>query len=541
MADQGAISQAAYGFFGLPLIKQVLLLVGLSLSIALGVYTVFWAQTPNFVPVYSQSDAKSAGEIIDALQKNGLKYKLDAGSGLVLVDSSKLLEARIKLAQNGVAGNVGTGLELLDKDTGLGTSQFIERTRYIRGLQGELERTITSIQNIKSARVHLAIPKQSEFIRKKRNPSASVFVNLYGGYNLATEQVAAITHLVASSIQGLSTQNVTVIDQNGNLLSQTGQDELAHAAKNLEFTSKLEDMYANRIEDLIEPIVGFGRVKARVTASVDFTSKEETVEDFNPKEQIVRSERTLEIIKGGEATVGGIPGALSNTPPAEAQSPEQTNLNIDGEEQQVFPNDGSSVVGPKENRKKQSTKNFEIDRKIVHQKQSPGKITKLSVAVVLGDKLTYNDSGEAQNVPVSDEELENIKQLVNDAVGFSKERNDTVTIIRSSFASNAPIEELAPEAIWQKSWFMPLVKNVLAGLIFLALIFIILRPIIKNLTKVGINKSEMLKMIDAEAQGENNLSRGGGANGLIQVKDFVNEDPKRAAQVIKKWVEAEDG
>jgi len=537
VSDNAALTQAAYGFFGLPLIKQLLLLVGLSLSISVGVYVVFWSQTPSFVPVFNKVDTQSAGEIIDALQKNGLAYKLDTQTGLVLVESSKIFEARIKLAQNGVAGNIGTGLELLDKKSGLGTSQFIERTRYVRGLQGELERTITSIQNIKSARVHLAIPKQSEFIRKKKNPSASVFLNLYGGYNLSTEQVAAITHLVASSIQGLSTHDVTVVDQNGNLLSSTGHDQLANASKNLDFTSKIEDMYANRINDLLEPIVGAGRIKARVTALIDFTSKVETLEDFNPKSSVVRSEKILEIIKAGGEIVGGIPGALSNEPPVTGTAPEVIGNGVEEGASPGKPLDNASA-----NRKKQATKNYEIDRKITHNTYFPGKLIRLSVAVVIGDKITYDKKGKPSYVPITDEELNNIKKLVNDAVGYSKERNDTVTIIRSSFAEEAPIADLAEESILEKSWFMPLVKNVLAGIAFLALIFIVLRPIIKNLTKVAHDKRDMLKLSDPEAQLTGNTgSHGLGATPLIQVKDIVNEDPKIAAQVIRKWVEAENG
>ncbi len=534
MADNAALTQAAYGFFGLPLIKQLFLLVGLSLSISVGVYIVFWSQTPSFVPIFNKVDTQSAGEIIDALQKNGLSYKLDTQTGLVLVESSKIFEARIKLAQSGVAGNIGVGLELLDKKSGLGTSQFVERTRYVRGLQGELERTITSIQNIKSARVHLALPKQSEFIRKKKNPSASVFLNLYGGYNLSTQQVSAIAHLVASSIQGLSTQDVTIVDQNGNLLSSTGHDQLAYASKNLDFTRKIEDMYANRISDLLEPIVGVGRVKARVTALVDFTAREETLEDFNPKSTVVRSEKILEIIKMGGEIIGGIPGALSNEPPVTGSAPE-----VAGDGERAIEIKAGNTSG---NRKKQATKNYEIDRKITHNTYLPGKLIRLSVAVVLGDKIIYDKKGKPSHVAVTDEELDDIKKLVNDAVGYSKERNDTVTIIRSTFAQEAPIADLEEESILEKSWFMPLVKNILAGLAFLALIFIVLKPIIKNLTKVAYDKRDMLKLADSEGQQPGGAgSHATGVNPLIQVKDIVNEDPKVAAQVIKKWVEAENG
>lgn len=533
---EAQISEAAQGFYELSLIKQVLLLVGISLSIAVGVYVVFWSQTPNFVPVYNQLDSLSAGEVMDALQKSAIPHKLDSQTGLVMVEASKIFEARIKLAQNGVTGNMGAGLEILDKDAGLGTSQFIETTRYIRGLQGELERTISSIQNIKSARVHLAIPKQSEFIRNKKNPSASVFVNLYGGYNLGSEQIAAITHLVASSIQGLSTKDVTVIDQNGNLLSTTGNDKIANASKNLDFAKKIEEMYSSRIEDLIEPMVGVGQIKAKVTAVVDFTSQEETSENFNPKTAVVRSERTLEISKEGGDFVGGVPGALSNEPPVTGSAPERADNENNPDENQA------NTKKENKNQKRQATKNYEIDRKITHRSSAPGRVERLSVAVVIGDKVSYDAKGKMVKTPLSEDEMKNVEKLVKDAIGFSEERKDTVTIIKSTFAENAPIEDLAPPTLFEKTWFMPMLKNIIGGIILLMLILVVLRPMFKNLTKVSAQKKEMLKRIASE-QNFNEAAKGiqGASPSLIKVKDIVNEDPKRAAQVIKKWVEVGNG
>lgn len=529
---EAQVTEAAHGFYELPLIKQLGLLVGVSLSIALGVYAVFWAQEPNFIPVYHQLDNYQAGEVMDVLQKSAIEHRLDSKTGLVLVDSSKLFEARIKLAQNGVSGGAGMGLEILDKDTSLGTSQFIEQTRYIRGLQGELERTIASIHNVKTARVHLAIPKQSEFLRNKKSPSASVFVGLYGGQHLRSEQVAAITHLVAASIQGLATKDVTVIDQNGNLLSTTGNDSIAHATKNLDYVKKMEDNYANRIEDLISPIVGQGRVKAKVTALVDFTAHEETSEDFDPKSKVLRSEKTLEISKFGEELAGGIPGALSNQPPVTGTAPEVVE---DGE---VV----TEEVAAQSNKKRQATKNYEIDRKITHRSYSPGRVERLSVAVLIGDKLSYDNKGKVQNTPLTEEEIKNIEKLVKDAIGYDEARSDKVTIIKSEFAQAAPIEELEPEKIYEKAWFWPLVKNILGVIIMLSIVFIVLRPIVKNLGKVAQQKREMLKRIAQEQQlGDGRALDATNSKSLIHVKDLVNEDPKKAAQVIKKWVEAENG
>lgn len=531
---EAQVTEAAHGFYELPIMKQLLLLVGISLSIAVGVYVVFWSQEPSFIPVYHQLDNYQAGEVMDVLQKSAITHKLDTKTGLVLVDSAQLFEARIKLAQNGVSGGAGTGFEILDKESGLGTSQFIEQTRYMRGLQGELERTIASIQNIKTARVHLAIPKQSEFLRSKKTPSASVFVGLYGGVSLRSEQVAAITHLVASSIQGMSTKDVTVIDQNGTLLSTTGNDQIAHAAKNLDFVKKIEETYSGRIEDLIEPIVGSGRVKAKVTASVDFTAHEETSEDFNPKGVVLRSEKTLEISKLGNEFVGGVPGALSNQPPVTGTTTPTT--------EDIVQEDVTGKKAPQGNNKKQATKNYEIDRKITHRSYSPGRIERLSVAVLVGDKISYNKAGKQSSIPLSEEEMKNIEKLVKDAIGFDDDRKDTVTIIRSEFAQSAPIEELAPEKIYEKPWFMPLIKNILGGLILLSIVFLVLRPIFKSLTKVAQQKREMLKKI-AQEQNMNDAGKLGNttAQTLIHVKDMVNEDPKKAAQVIKKWVEVENG
>ncbi len=534
----------AEGFFDLPLTKQLTLFFGLAASIALGVYIVLWSKTPDFTPLFNQLSPRDSSEVVDALQRTGISFKIDENTGLVLVDSSKIQEAKLKLASLGVPNHAGNGFELLDKDSVFGASQLIERARYVKAMQGELEKTISSIEHIKAARVHLAIPKQSTFLKDKKEPSASVFVDIYGGYKLDTDQVSAITHLVASSIQGLSAQNVTVIDQNGKLLSSTGNDTISAAAKQLDYTHKLEKMYSKRINDLLTPILGYDRVKAEVTAVLDFTSFEETTENYDPQKTAIRSEKLSDIQKStSEELAGGIPGAVSNQPnaPAAAQkgaAPVQQGAGAQaGKDQKVVDNPVSMSVN------KQSTRNFEIDRQIKHQVNGPGKLLKLSVAVVVDDKVTYDENGTVKRTPLSEQDISKIDNLVKDAIGFDKERGDRVTVINSSFAQAEPIEPLPKPSILDNPMASTFFKQGMAVLMLLAIIFVVLRPTIKNLTSISSFKKKLMKEIDiqeadklSDSKGRN-LSQG---EYQIRIKELINEDPKKAAQIIRGWVGIEN-
>jgi len=531
----------ADGVFELPLVKQLGLFIGFAASIALGIYMVMWSQSPDYVPLYGQMNNKDSGEVVEALQRQNISFKLDEKSGLVLVDTNKVHEARIRLAGDGIPSHSSTGFaSLLDKDSVFGTSQFIERARYIHALEGELEKTISSIDHIKSARVHLAVPKQTAFIKDKKEPSASIFVDIYGGYRLESEQVSSITHLVASSIQGLSAENVTVIDQNGKLLSSAGNDEISIASKQLDYAHKLERVYAKRIQDLLSPVLGYDGIKAEVTAMMDFTALEETSENYDPNKTALRSEKISDVHKeGSPAAQGGVPGTQSNQP-APAGSP---------------PTGGAKPTAglqPAPAAKKrdlpgvislQETKNFEIDRQIKHQVNMPGKLLRLSVGVVVDDKTVYDSAGVASKVPLKPEELQKIESLVKDAIGFEKDRGDRVTVINSSFAQVEPIQELPKETLMQKPWFWMVVKQSLAGLGILVLVFVVLRPILRNLTNISDYKQNFLKQMSTEGSG-NLLDRKGRkldeSEYQVRIKELINEDPKKAAQVIKQWVGIEN-
>lgn len=540
--SQSSKGSLADGLFELPLLKQLGLFIGFAASVALAIYIVMWAKSPDYVPLYSHMNNKDSGDVVEALQRQNIPFKLDENSGLVLVDASKVHEARIRLAGEGLPTGSTTGFaSLLDKDSVFGTSQFIERARYIHALEGELEKTISSIDHIKSARVHLAVPKQTAFIKDKKEPSASVFVDIYGGYRLESEQVSSITHLVASSIQGLSADHVTVIDQNGKLLSTAGNDEISMAGKQLDYAHKLERVYAKRIQDLLSPVLGYDRIKAEVTAIIDFTSLEQTSENYDPEKTALRSERISDVHKAGsQEREGGVPGTQSNQPQTSANpQAAQPNAKNAGPTPAPAPRkrEAPGVISLQE------TKNFEIDRQIKHQVNMPGKLLRLSVGVVVDDKTVYDSAGVASKVPLKPEELQKIESLVKDAIGFDQSRGDRVTVINSSFAQVEPIQELPKEKITQKPWFWMVVKQSLAALGVIILVFVVLRPILRNLTSISDYKQNLLKQMSSDNSGSILDRRGrklDESEYQVRIKELINEDPKKAAQVIKQWVGIEN-
>lgn len=277
------------GFNRLNLLRQIGLMVGLAASVALGLAVVLWAQEPNYQPVVGDLSSYNPQDVTTILESNGIDYKMDPRTGALLVPSDQVYNARLKLAAEGVTDRQTMGYELLDQERGLGTSQFMETISYRRGLEGELARTVASMRGVRNARVHLAIPERSVFVRDARDPSASVFLEVFAGRRPEQEQINAIVNLVAGSVPMMSKEHVTVVDQNGNLLtgkqSQSGADQMADQ---YEYTAKVEERLTRRVASLIGPIVGDGRYRAEVSADLDFSSVEQAEELFNPEQQADR-------------------------------------------------------------------------------------------------------------------------------------------------------------------------------------------------------------------------------------------------------------
>jgi len=558
----------------MPMLRQVGLLVGLAASVAIGFAVVLWSQQPDYRPLYGSLAGMDTKQVMDTLASADIPYHVEPNSGALLVKADDLSRARLKLAAAGVAPSDGTvGFELLDKEQGLGTSQFMETTRYRRSLEGELARTVSSLNNVKAARVHLAIPKSSVFVRDERKPSASVLVELYPGRSLEAGQVMAIVNLVATSVPELDKSQVTVVDQRGNLLSEQLQDTaLTMAGKQFDYSRRMEGMLTQRVHNILQPVLGNDRYKAEVSADLDFSAVESTSEQFNPDQPALRSEQAVNEQRASSQGPQGVPGALSNQPPGPASAPQTTGGTagaaaaiqpgqplVDANGQQIMdPATGQPMLAPyPSDQREQTTKNFELDRSISHTRQQQGRLTRLSVAVVVDDQVKVDANGETTRAPWGAEDLARFTRLVQDAVGFDASRGDSVTVINVPFAADRG-EEIADIAFYQQPWFWDIVKQVLGVLFILVLVFGVLRPVLNNITGGGKQAAadsdmELGGMIGLDGELANDRVSLGGPSSILlpsptegyeaqlnAIKGLVAEDPGRVAQVVKEWINADE-
>ena len=529
-----------------PVIRQLAVMVGIAASVAIGVAVVLWSWTPSYSLLFGNLAQKDASEVITALQQSGIDYEVNHETGAVMVPSGKVQEARMKLAGQGLPHSDSLGYELLQQETGFGTSRALEAARFHRALEGELARTIATLANIQTARVHLATPKQSVFVRKRKHPSASIVVKLYSGRSLEKGQVASIIHLVASSVPELESNRVTVVDQKGNLLSsQMDAGQMMLTSTQFGFTRQLEDRYRQRVEDILVPILGEQNVRAQVTAELDFTITEQTEERFNPDLPALRSEQINEQASR-LSSAQGVPGALSNQPPAAGVAPEQAGGGLGAEGSDASPLNTS----------KRATRNFELDKTVSHTRLPSGTLRRLSVAVVVDDSVTAAGDGQVTRIPRSPEEISRITQLVEEAIGFSATRGDSVSVINASFLQAEELEPLPEPAIWEQPWVWDLAKQIGGLLLAVMMIFFVLKPTMLRLTSMpvvsrqeaGVNSGNPYQQSSGAAVGalaggsDENLQLPGPEryeDTLKSARDMVQEDSKRVAQVVKRWV-AED-
>ena len=559
------------------MLRQVGLMVGLAASVAIGFAVVLWSQQPDYRPLYGSLAGMDSKQIMETLAAADIAYTVEPNSGALLVKADDVARARMKLAAAGVTpSDANIGFEILDKDQGLGTRQFMEATRYRRGLEGELARTISALNNVKGARVHLAIPKSSVFVRDERKPSASVLVELFSGRSLEPGQVLAIINLVATSVPELSKSQITVVDQKGNLLSDLAENSsLTMAGKQFDYSRRMESMLTQRVHNILQPVLGNDRYKAEVSADVDFSAVESTSEQFNPDQPALRSEQSTTEQRTASNGPQGVPGALSNQPPAPATAPQTTGGAaatagavqpgqplLDANGQQIMdPATGQPMLAPyPADKRNQSTKNFELDRSISHTKQQQGRINRLSVSVVVDDQVKINAAdGAVTRAPWSADELARFTRLVQDAVGFDASRGDSVSVINMPFSAERG-EVIAEAAFYTQPWFWDIVKQVLGVLFILVLVFGVLRPVLNNITGHG-KKQLALAGGDVELGGMGGLdgelandrvSLGGPQSILLPspsegydaqlnaIKSLVAEDPGRVAQVVKEWINADE-
>ena len=519
------------GVLHIPAIRQLILLLGVAAAVAAGFAIVLWSRTPQLTPLFADLSGPDAAEVADALRGTDIEFQLDSSSGRILVPEARLHDARMQLASKGLPQGAAAGMSMLDEQSSFGVSQFMESARYQHALEAELARTISSLGSVREARVHLALPKQSTFIRDQKQASASVLLQLASGQVLESDRASAIVHLIASSVPNLDARNVTLIDQFGRMLSAGDEQAVeAQASSQFRHARRLEEIYTSRIEELLTPLIGVGRVRAQVDADVDFTVAEETRESFDPARTVVRSEQINEEKRPGSLlAAAGIPGALSNQPPeAQASSADVAAASV--AEQATATNSSRSSV-----------RNFEVDRTISRVRPQAGTIRKLSVAVLLDDGPAEGETGETA---LTEEQIARYTALVKEAVGFNAERGDSVVVIGAAFRNAAPIEAVEPPAFWEKPVFMDATKQILGAALALGLVFGVVRPVLRS-------------VMSASPAGAADYAGGGYLGGVASpqlaggmgalsppkyeekvaaAKNITGHDPARVAQVVKKWV-----
>jgi len=533
------------GFLNLTWLRQIGLMIGLAASVAIGVAAAMWSQSPDYRLLYSNLSEQDAGEIIQTLQQAGIPYNLSSDSTTVMVPQKDVHNARLKLAGQGLPKGIGVGFELLEKSQGFGTSQFMENARYQRALEGELSRTISSINSVRSARVHLAIPKRSAFVRARKKPTASVTVDLYAGRSLNEGQVAAIGHMVAASIPDMEVDQVTIINQKGRLLtSPESSGDLRMASTHFEHRKRVEDYYISRIEDILTPIMGAGAVQAQVSADIDFTVTEKTRESYNPDLAAVRSEQTMEEKTNSPVMGGGIPGSLSNQPGTAK----------DGSNKNAQLVDGSDTVQQESepiSSSRSSTRNYELDKTISHIREGGATIRRLSVAVVVDDKVFIDEDGEVTKEPLADEEIERLTGLVKKAIGFDSQRGDSVSVVNSSFTVPQQPEELPEPSLLEGEGLWNILKQALVVGLIGFLLFGVLKPVMRELAAkgktiptaalpggqaAGALSDDQLTLSGTQSVAQLGNDSGAYESNLNAARSLATQDPKRVAQVVNNWV-----
>ncbi len=557
LAAETTAPQPLGGLTSMPFLRQVGALLGIAASVALGVMIVLWSREPNYAMLYSTASSQDMAQIVEQLDRLSIPYRLEGNT--IQVPADEVHRTRLLLARQGLpASTESLGYELLDREQPFGMSRMMEASRHNRALEGELARTIASLQTVHSARVHIALPKPSAFVRQHRRPSASVVVALTQGGSLSSADVEGIVHLVAASVPELAPENVTVVDQKGRLLTRaSSQGELETVSERLAYRQKVEQLYTDRILALLQPIAGNDGVRAQVSAEIEYKRVEMASENYTPKPDAIRSEQTREESRVGEG-VQGVPGSLSNQPPTASS--------------------GEAATGVV-NSSREATRNYELDKTYSHVQVTPGEVKRISVAVVLDHRMETDEEGNPVARPFTDEELQQITRLVQDAVGYDAARGDQVVVTNLPFSQTE--EETAPPLpIWQQPWLWNLLRQLIGPMLLLLLAVLVLKPVLRNLTtppapalppgaaggeglpeltpeQLAKLPPEQRKAYEAEIksprEADEEPAEGEDTDDLLMLEDeesyekrlerlreVVNENPARAAQVVKGWLNEDD-
>ncbi|MFT3733849.1 MAG: flagellar basal-body MS-ring/collar protein FliF [Rhodocyclaceae bacterium] len=524
----------------------------LAVAVALIAGVWMWSSQPSYAILFSNIAEKDGGAIITSLQQQNVPYRVENGGATILVPSTRANELRLLLASQGLPKGGLVGFELLETQK-IGVSQFNEQINYQRGLEGELARTIQSLAAVTGARVHLAIPKQSAFLRDGQKPTASVVLNLTPSRRLEPQQVAGILHLVAASVPELATSQVSIIDQNGNLLTRAGNGRASGLdSSQLGYVEEVEGSYIKRIESILIPILGTGNFRAQVTADIDFDATEQTSETYKPNPPpgtAIRSQQMAENINAQQPATG-VPGALSNQPPVPASAPLTT---------PPVPGAAASNNTTPINTNKSSTVNYEVDKTVQHIKRALGSVKRLSVAMVVNNRIEKNAKGESKSIPRTEDEMKQINDLVREAVGLSKDRGDTLNLVNTAFAEAAR-EDVAGLPVWKDPEILAWAKDILRWLALIIVVLVIFRTVIRPLLGTVLppkpveasgeeggaaTAAEMAAALEAEQNSdlevspevlEAELAKMSFEKKVARAREIAAKEPKMVAQMLKEWL-----
>lgn len=541
--------------------KKLLAAIGAAAVMAVMAGLWMWSQKPEYKVLFSNFTDKDGGAIVASLQQLNVPYKYSDGGVAILVPAEQVHDVRLKLAAQGLPKGGGVGFELMENQK-LGVSQFLEQVNFQRALEGEMARSIQSIAAVQTARVHLAMPKNTVFVREQQKPTASVLLNLHPGRTLDQQQVSAIVHLVASSVPDLPAKNVTVVDQDGNLLSNSDKQANANTldATQLKYVQELQQGIARRIESIITPIVGANNVRAEATADVDFSRVEQAAEIYKPNGKpdaaSIRSQQSSEASGAGGAGAAGVPGALSNQPQANATAPVNGQPAPAGAAPAATPAPGASV-------RRDSTVNYEVDKTIRYTQQPMGGLRRLSVAVVLNYRTELGKNGKPETRALTDAEKTQITDLIKEAMGFSKDRGDTLNVLNSPFVTPEKLAYVEPPA-WKNPEYIAMAKDggryLLLAVALLYLFFGVLRPLLKKVSPPAPAPAPALAGAGAggNAPALGNAGNDDGAvvqlsggelpapkprsyqDNLEAAKALAKQDPRMVANIVKNWVDGNE-
>ena len=526
-APEGSLS-ATSKFLQSPLGNNLALGAGIALVASIMAAVFLWGQKPDYRILLSNFSDRDGGSIIAALQQMNVPYQYSEGGGAILVPAERVHDARLKLAAQGLpkAGNVG--FELMENQK-LGVSQFLEQANFQHALEGELARSINSIAVVESSRVHLAIPKPTVFVREIQKPTASVLLNLHSGRELEPQQVKAIVHLVSSSVPDLPAKNVTVVDENGNLLSD--QDGPAHSNKldpnQLKYIQEIQEGIVRRIESILTPMVGEENVRAEASADIDFSHAEQAAEKFTPNNKPENTAKRSEHLNesknseaGGDSSKpGGVPGASSNQPGQQKAASEST---------------GNSSS------QKDDTINYELDKTVRYVQEPMGNIKRLTVAVLVNNKTEKGADGKPTTRALTDAEKEQITGLVKDAMGFNKDRGDSLNVTNANFT--VPVKEvITEEPFWKPYANVETAKSagqyLISIIAVLYLFFKFLKPMLKRVMEPPVQAliSETPDLVDNKTTAPAPKPKTKGES-IDDAKEMAIENPRLVANVVKNWV-----